>query len=76
MRHRMKSGILAATFTVIAGLGAAEAQTLRIALQEDPDVLDPHRARTFVGRLVFTSLCDKLIDVMKVPSQEEAGTVL
>ena len=26
-------------------------------------MLDPHRARTFVGRIVFTSLCDKLIDI-------------
>jgi len=39
------------------------AQTLRIGLQEDPDVLDPHRARTYVGRIVFTSLCDKLVDL-------------
>ncbi|QFU18160.1 ABC transporter substrate-binding protein [Microvirga thermotolerans] len=43
--------------------GAASAQTLRIGLNEDPDVLDPHRARTFVGRIVFTSLCDKLVDI-------------
>jgi peptide/nickel transport system substrate-binding protein len=42
---------------------AVSAQTLRIGLQEDPDVLDPHRARTFVGRIVFTSLCDKLVDI-------------
>ena len=27
--------------------------TLRIGLQEDPDMLDPHKARTFVGRIVF-----------------------
>lgn len=39
------------------------AQNLRIGLQEDPDVLDPHRARTYVGRIVFTSLCDKLVDI-------------
>jgi peptide/nickel transport system substrate-binding protein len=39
------------------------AQELRIGLQEDPDVLDPHRARTYVGRIVFTSLCDKLVDI-------------
>ena len=26
-------------------------------------MLDPHRARTYVGRIVFTSLCDKLIDI-------------
>lgn len=43
--------------------GAASAQNIRIGLQEDPDVLDPHRARTYVGRIVFTSLCDKLVDI-------------
>ncbi|MCR4264653.1 ABC transporter substrate-binding protein [Nitratireductor sp. ZSWI3] len=50
------------TGTVLA-TSAAWAQDFRIGLQEDPDLLDPHRARTFVGRIVFTSLCDKLIDV-------------
>src|SRR5215831_3242128 len=41
----------------------AEAQTLRFGLAEDPDALDPTLARTFVGRLVFTALCDKLFDL-------------
>ncbi|WP_048647345.1 ABC transporter substrate-binding protein [Nitratireductor soli] len=53
--------------TVLTGAllaaSSAWAQDFRIGLQEDPDLLDPHRARTFVGRIVFTSLCDKLIDV-------------
>ncbi len=40
----------------------AQQSTLRIALQEDPDMLDPHKARTFVGRIVFKGLCDKLFD--------------
>jgi peptide/nickel transport system substrate-binding protein len=39
------------------------AQTLRIGLAEDPDVLDPTLARTFVGRIVFAALCDKLLDL-------------
>ena len=39
------------------------AQTLRIGLAEDPDVLDPTLARTFVGRVVFAALCDKLFDI-------------
>jgi peptide/nickel transport system substrate-binding protein len=39
------------------------AQTLRFGLAEDPDVLDPTLARTFVGRVVFAALCDKLFDV-------------
>jgi peptide/nickel transport system substrate-binding protein len=43
--------------------GAASAQTLRVGLAEDPDVLDPTLARTFVGRIVFAALCDKLIDI-------------
>jgi len=43
---------------------AASAQTtLRIGLAEDPDILDPTLARTFVGRIVFASLCDKLVDI-------------
>jgi peptide/nickel transport system substrate-binding protein len=41
----------------------AGAQTLRVGLAEDPDVLDPTLARTFVGRIVFAALCDKLFDI-------------
>jgi peptide/nickel transport system substrate-binding protein len=52
---------------VLLGLSAcfslSYAQTLRIGLAEDPDVLDPTRARTFVGRIVFAGLCDKLFDL-------------
>src|SRR4029077_18135854 len=36
---------------------------LRIGLAEDPDVLDPTLARTFVGRIVFAAVCDKLLDL-------------
>src|SRR6202790_5675505 len=39
------------------------AQTLRFGLAEDPDVLAPALARTFVGRIVFAALCDKLFDI-------------
>lgn len=42
---------------------AVQAQDLRIGLQDDADVLDPDQARTFVGRIVFESLCDKLVDI-------------
>src|SRR6188472_4447474 len=44
-------------------LPAYAQKTLRIGLAEDPDVLDPTLARTFVGRVVFASLCDKLFDL-------------
>lgn len=43
--------------------GAAAGQELRIGLQEDPDVLDPDESRTFVGRIVYAALCDKLVDI-------------
>lgn len=46
-----------------AGIAEAQAQNLRIGLREDPDILDPTLARTFVGRIVFASLCDKLFDI-------------
>ena len=50
---------------LLLGVGAlaAQAQTLRIGLAEDPDVLDPTLARSFVGRVVFAALCDKLLDI-------------
>jgi len=48
---------------VLALAADASAQTLRIGLAEDPDVLDPTLARSFVGRIVFSALCDKLFDI-------------
>jgi peptide/nickel transport system substrate-binding protein len=33
---------------------------LVLALAEEPDALDPSLARTFVGRIVFSSICEKL----------------
>jgi peptide/nickel transport system substrate-binding protein len=55
----------AATAAVLLSLGAtAQAQTtLRIGLAEDPDILDPSIARTYVGRIVFSAFCDKLFDI-------------
>src|SRR5437899_2468977 len=49
---------------MLATAGSAFAQTnLRVGLAEDPDVLDPTLARTYVGRIVFASFCDKLFDI-------------
>lgn len=61
----MKMFRLAATATAfLLSLGAAQAQsTLRIGLAEDPDILDPTMARTYVGRIVFSAFCDKLFDI-------------
>ncbi|ODV13718.1 MAG: ABC transporter substrate-binding protein [Rubrivivax sp. SCN 70-15] len=57
----MKRSLLATLLLAAAAL--AQAQTLRIGLAEDPDVLDPTLARSFVGRIVFAAMCDKLVDV-------------
>src|SRR5258708_7141873 len=56
---------IAATAALVAlSVGPAGGQsTLRIGLAEDPDVLDPTVARTYVGRIVFSSICDKLFDI-------------
>src|SRR5438093_11197642 len=61
----MKTLRIAAAAAVVAlACGTAAAQTtLRIGLAEDPDILDPTLARTYVGRIVFASFCDKLFDI-------------
>src|SRR5213595_4240732 len=61
----MKKIRLAAAAALVAlSCGTAAAQSaLRIGLAEDPDVLDPSLARTYVGRIVFASICDKLFDI-------------
>ena len=56
-----KSLALALAFGLAAT--AAGAQDLRIGLQDDPDILDPDQSRTFVGRIVYASMCDKLVDI-------------
>src|SRR5215470_10790835 len=49
----------------LATTGAAEAQkkTLVIALNQDPDILDPTLARSYVGRIIFAHMCEKLYDI-------------
>ncbi|MGC2715275.1 MAG: ABC transporter substrate-binding protein [Pseudolabrys sp.] len=53
----------AATFFALTCELATAQTTLRIGLAEDPDVLDPSLARTYVGRFVFASFCDKMFDI-------------
>jgi peptide/nickel transport system substrate-binding protein len=59
---RRKAALLGVAL-VLLGSGSAAASTLRIGLQDDPDALDPHLSRSYVGRIVFASMCDKLVDV-------------
>src|SRR6516165_2006445 len=53
----------AAAFLMLSSAIVCAQTTLRIGLAEDPDVLDPTLARTYVGRIVFASFCDKLFDI-------------
>jgi peptide/nickel transport system substrate-binding protein len=57
--------LVAITAALLLTLQAGvQAQTsLRIGLAEDPDILDPTMARTYVGRIVFAAFCDKLFDI-------------
>jgi peptide/nickel transport system substrate-binding protein len=59
----LASLMAAAALTISAAAVQAQQSTMRIGLNEDPDVLDPTLARTYVGRIVFASLCDKLFDI-------------
>jgi peptide/nickel transport system substrate-binding protein len=58
----MRRALLIA-LAVIGFAECAAAADLRIALNEDPDLFDPAQGGSFVGREVFTAMCDKLIDV-------------
>jgi peptide/nickel transport system substrate-binding protein len=60
MRFMQTVGAAALIAAMAAG---AHAQELRIGLQDDADVLDTDQSRTFVGRIVYTALCDKLVDI-------------
>lgn len=63
------AGILSLTATAALARGTHVASpqrnggTLVIGLAEDPDALDPTLARTFVGRIVFLHMCQKLYDL-------------
>jgi peptide/nickel transport system substrate-binding protein len=51
---------------VVLGVSsAADAQkkTIVVALNQDPDILDPTLARTYVGRIVFSQICEKLYEI-------------
>ena len=66
MRNITKGLCLAVAALVALALAeAAHAQkkTVVVALFQDPDILDPTLARTYVGRIVFSHICEKLYEI-------------
>jgi peptide/nickel transport system substrate-binding protein len=59
---RISLSILPALALALAATQAPAAQ-LRIGLGGDPDMLDPATGGSYLGRIVFASMCDKLIDL-------------
>lgn len=55
--------VMAAALLLSSWTNAFAETTLRIGIAEDPDILDPTLARTYVGRIVFSAVCDKLFDI-------------
>src|SRR5712692_1271804 len=65
---RMSNALWVAVAVLVAVMlpvGAAHAQkkTLVVALNEDPDILDPTLSRTYVGRIIFSQMCEKLYEI-------------
>src|SRR5689334_24674724 len=63
MKSSWRRALASLGLALALAAGAHAETTLRIGLAEDPDVLDPTLARSFVGRIVFAALCDKLFDI-------------
>ena len=66
----------AALFALTVPAVAQTAPNLRIALREDPDLLDPTLGRTYVGRIVLVNLCHSLFtynDRLEIVPELAAG---
>ena len=47
----------------LAAQAMAQDRILHVGLREDPDLLDPTLGSSYVGRIVFSGICDKLFDI-------------
>src|SRR5215472_12159798 len=49
---------------LMTGIAIAQSErVLRLGLREDPDLLDPTLGSSYVGRVVYAGMCDKLFDI-------------
>jgi len=64
----MRRALMTVTALVIALTLAtepaqAQKKILVVALNQDPDILDPSPSRTYVGRIIFAQMCEKLYEI-------------
>jgi peptide/nickel transport system substrate-binding protein len=55
--------LVAAVIGLAAPPGHAQKKQIVVGLNQDPDILDPTLARTYVGRIVFSHICEKLYEI-------------
>src|SRR6266496_1553708 len=56
-------GVGAVVALTLTDAALAQKKTLVVALNQDPDILDPTLARTYVGRIIFSQMCEKLYEI-------------
>ena len=54
--------LLSVLVAAATGRGAEE-DARRSALNQDPDILDPTLSRTYVGRIIYAHMCEKLYEI-------------
>ncbi|HEX9900261.1 MAG TPA: ABC transporter substrate-binding protein, partial [Candidatus Methylomirabilis sp.] len=70
MRGMMRTGLcitvgFLSVLTLLTGAAHAQGQKkmLVVALNQDPDILDPTLSRTYVGRIIYEHMCEKLFEI-------------
>ena len=64
LSSRLRRFALGLLFAILLTTGAtAQQRVLHIGLRQDPDLLDPTLGSSYVGRIVFAGMCDKLFDI-------------
>src|SRR5512135_340357 len=58
---RFALGLFCALSLAVPAL--AQERILHVGLREDPDLLDPTLGSSYVGRIVYAAMCDKLFDL-------------
>src|SRR5436853_3612396 len=63
MRRIWMLSTLVVLTLALATAADAQKKQLVVGLNQDPDILDPTLARTYVGRIVFSHICEKLYEI-------------